>query len=432
MSFYYLNNHLEGINLGIEFCGVCLLTLLAIAISMKKYATKEMYYYKSFIIANAISLWTDVIAYTVTGNKGLVFVLVVMSIISYIATAISAFSFYAYLQSHYKEKYNVELSDKNIKIVFAYVIVISLAYISSVWTGWFFFVNEDYLYEAGKYSALTGALFFPLLIVCFYAAFKNRKIATKRETIIHAMFSVLYIIMAYIDAKFLTTLHFLVAVIFAFLIYIVISVEQQQELAEKETELVKSELNAMRLQMNPHFIYNTLASIDGLCMFDPEEARNLIAKFTKHLRGSYLDNSPSTIPFEKELENLESYFAVEQVRFPDINFITDIRVSDFEVPPLTVQPVFENAIKHGIGGKEETEGTIKLSTYEKDNCYHIVICDDGVGFDINQKKEPDGRAHLGVANTKKRLELICKGQMITTSEVGVGTTVDMIIPKKEI
>ena len=147
-------------------------------------------------------------------------------------------------------------------------------------------------------------------------------------------------------------------------------------------------------------------------MFDPEEARRLIAKFTKHLRGSYLDNSPSTIPFEKELENLKSYFAVEQVRFPDINFVTDIKVSDFDVPPLTVQPVFENAIKHGICGKEEAEGTITLSTFEKDNCYHIVISDDGVGFDINQKKESDGRAHLGVANTKKRLELICGGQML--------------------
>ena len=427
-----ITNYLSGVNLGIEFCGVCLLILLLVAINMKKSTSKEMYYYKSFIASNVIALCTDILAYLVTGNKDMVFVLITMSILAYIATGFSAFYFYTYLQSHYNERYGIVYSERNFRIVYGYVIVVSLLYISSIWTKWFYFINSEYLYESGKYAALTGILYFPLLLICFYAAYKNRKIATKRETIIHSLFSVLYIIMGYIDATFATSFHYLVAVLFAFLIYIVISVEQQQELAEKETELVKSELNAMRLQMNPHFIYNTLASIDGLCMFDPEEARKLIAKFTKHLRGSYLDNSPSTIPFEKELENLESYFAVEQVRFPDINFVTDIKVSDFDVPPLTVQPVFENAIKHGICGKDETEGTITLSTFEKDNCYHIVISDDGVGFDINQRKEPDGRAHLGVANTKKRLEFICGGQMITTSEIGVGTTVDMIIPKKEI
>lgn len=431
MNLGFIYSHLDGVNFGIEFCGVCLLTLLAVAIGMKKYATKEMHYYKSFVASNAVSLWADVIAYTVTGNKSLVSVLVVMSIISYIMTTYAAYCFYAYLQTHYKERYNTSYAEKRQSLIFIYTILISLIYISSIWTGWFFSVNSEYLYEAGNYSEITGLLFLPLLLICFYEAYKNRKIATKRETIIHEMFSVIYIVMAYIDAKFLTTFHFLVAVIFAFLIYIVISMEQDQELARKETELAKSELNALRLQMNPHFIYNTLASIDGLCMFDPEEARKLIAKFTKHLRGSYLDNSPSTIPFEKELENLESYFAVEQVRFPDINFVTDIQVKDFEVPPLTIQPVFENAIKHGICGKEETEGTITLSTYEKDGCYHIVIADDGAGFDVNQKKEPDGRSHLGVNNTKKRLELVCGGQMITTSAIGVGTTVDMIIPKKE-
>ncbi len=422
---------MDGINLGIEFSSACLFILLYVAICIKDNRTKEMFFYKSFVAGNAIALLTDIIAYVVTGNKQFVILLVTMSIISYIATGYLGISFYAYLQSHYKERYGIPYSEKFLKSLYAYIIIISLIYISSIWTGWIYQVSSDYRYKAGKYAPLSGLLIAPVLLLCLYGSLKSRKVVSKRETMIHSMFSFLYIILGYLDAKFVTTLHFLTGVIFAFLIYILISIEQEQELERKKTELVISELNALRLQMNPHFIYNTLASIDGLCMFDPEEARKLIAKFTKHLRGSYLDNSPTLIPFEKELENLESYFAVEQVRFPDIEFVTDIQVKDFEVPPLTVQPVFENAIKHGICGKDEKEGTITLSTFEKDGCYHIVISDDGVGFDVNQKKVPDGRAHLGMANTKKRLELICGGKMVTTSTIGVGTTTDMIIPKQK-
>lgn len=429
--FAYLKTQLDGLNMGMEFSSACLFVLLLVALNMKKNNSKEMFYYKVFVAGNVIALWSDLIAYSITGNKSYVLVLVAMSMLSFIATSFSAFSFYAYLHNHYKEHYGVRYSESFFKGIYVYLIFISLFYISSAWTGWIYYINENYLYVAGKYAFLTSLMNIPLLLLSLYVSVKNSKVATKRETILHSMFSILYIIVGYLDSRFLTTAHFLTAVIFAFLIYIMISMEQEQELTRKETELVKSELNALRLQMNPHFIYNTLASIDGLCMYDPDEARNLIDKFTKHLRGSYLDNSPSTISFEKELENLETYFAVEHVRFPDIDFVTDIQVKDFEVPPLTIQPVFENAIKHGICGKDETEGTITLSTYETDDCYHIVISDDGVGFDVNKKKEPDGRSHLGVENTKKRLELICGGQMITTSTIGVGTTVDMIIPKEK-
>lgn len=432
MTFNYLKSSFNGINLGIEFSCACLLLLLLAAIIMKNRNTKEIESYKSFILYNVLAVWTDVAAYVVTGNKHLVYVLLFFCIASYIATGLAAYYFYLYLYNHYEGRYNYKGSRHNRIIMQGYVLFISVAYISSVWTGWFYYINSDYMYELGKYSIVTGLLYLPILIDCFLIAFKNRKVATKIESILHIMFIVVYVFLAYVDSVFITSVHFLAAVIFAYLIYIVISMEQEQELAIKETELVKSELNALRLQMNPHFIYNTLASIDGLCMFDPEAARDLIAKFTKHLRSSYLDNSPSMIPFVKELENLESYFAVEKVRFPDIIFVTDIKVSDFSVPPLTVQPVFENAIKHGICGKDEAKGTITLSTYEEDGCYHIVIKDDGVGFDDSRKKEDDGRAHLGVNNTKKRLELICNGKMIVASEPGVGTTVDMIIPMKEI
>lgn len=430
MYFTNYMDYMNGVNFSMEFSCSCMLILLLVAMTLKKNTTKEMYYYRSFILANTVAVCADMVSYIASGRSEMVVILVGASILSYIATGYAAFSFFAYLQNHYKERYGIPFYEKGIRIMQGYIVAISLLYISSIWTGWFFVIDSDYLYEAGKYAVVSGIVYLPLLWICFFAAIKHSKTATTRETIIHGLFSVMYLLVGFVDAVYTTSLHFLMAVLFAFLIYIVISMEQDQELARKETELVKSELNALRLQMNPHFIYNTLASIDGLCMFDPEEARNLIAKFTKHLRGSFLDNSPSTIPFEKELENLESYFAVEQVRFPDIEFVTDIQVRDFEVPPLTVQPVFENAIKHGICGKEETEGTITLSTFEKDGCYHIVITDDGVGFDVNQKKKPDGRAHLGVENTKKRLELICGGQMITSSKIGVGTTVDMVIPKK--
>ena len=110
-----------------------------------------------------------------------------------------------------------------------------------------------------------------------------------------------------------------------------------------------------------------------------------------------------------------------------MNIEYDIQTTDFFLPLLSIQPLVENAVKHGVGMKEDG-GTVTIATRETEDAYEVIISDDGVGFDVNEKKD-DGRSHVGMENTKKRLRDMCNADIIITSKVGEGTTARVIIPK---
>ena len=97
---------------------------------------------------------------------------------------------------------------------------------------------------------------------------------------------------------------------------------------------------------------------------------------------------------------------------------------------LSIQPLVENAVKHGVGMKDDG-GTMKISTRETDDAFEVIIEDDGVGFDTTAERTDDGRSHIGMENTKKRLKDMCGADVVITSTVGEGTTARVIIPKKE-
>ena len=135
------------------------------------------------------------------------------------------------------------------------------------------------------------------------------------------------------------------------------------------------------------------------------------------------------VPFEQELSHLKNYLYIEKLRFDDLlNIEYDIQATDFEVPQLSIQPIVENAVKHGVGMAEDG-GTVTIATRETDDAYEVIVSDDGVGFDVNAPKKDDGRSHIGMENTRKRLKDMCAAELIITSKVGEGTTVRVVIPK---
>ena len=111
-----------------------------------------------------------------------------------------------------------------------------------------------------------------------------------------------------------------------------------------------------------------------------------------------------------------------------MNIEYDIQTTDFKLPLLSVQPLVENAVKHGVGMKEDG-GTVRISTRETETAYEVIISDDGVGFDVNAQKN-DGRSHIGMENSQKRLHDMCGGEVIIESVVGKGTTATVILPKE--
>lgn len=202
-------------------------------------------------------------------------------------------------------------------------------------------------------------------------------------------------------------------------------IEQQRELHEMETKIMLS-------QIKPHFLYNTLTTISVMCKVDPKGASKLTRTFSKFLRAN-MDSmdQKDLIPFEQELEHVKNYLLIEQARFEDhLKVAYDITCSDFFVPVLTVEPVVENAVKHGIRKKLEG-GTVTISTEETDTAWKIIVSDDGVGFDPNQKKEDDGRSHLGMKNVIERLSRQAGADLKIDSTIGVGTVATITIPKDE-
>ncbi len=205
--------------------------------------------------------------------------------------------------------------------------------------------------------------------------------------------------------------------------------ELEMERIALNAELTESRMSTMMSQIRPHFIYNTLGTIEQLCDLDPKKAGELVHDFAKYLRGNFgeLDN-PKPILMSQEMEHVRHYVSIENVRFPDMTFTFEMNSDDFKIPALTVQPIVENAIKHGLM-KLQKGGTINVVSYETETDYCISVVDDGVGFDMNAPLDEE-RKHVGLRNIRERLKAMVGGSLEIESAVGEGTRVLIKIPKE--
>ena len=204
--------------------------------------------------------------------------------------------------------------------------------------------------------------------------------------------------------------------------------ELETEKIVLNAELTESRISTMMSQIRPHFIYNTLGSIEQLCIIDPSKAGELVHNFAKYLRGNFgeLDN-PKPILMSQEMAHVRHYISIENVRFPDMTFSFEMNSDDFHIPALTIQPIVENAIKHGLM-KLSKGGTIRVVSYETESHYCVSVEDDGVGFDTDVLL--DERKHVGIRNIRGRLKAMVNGTLEIESRIGIGTTVLIKIPKE--
>lgn len=213
------------------------------------------------------------------------------------------------------------------------------------------------------------------------------------------------------------------------LVVLILYINIQAENARRqEAKLAEGRVVTMLSQIQPHFMYNTLASINDMASGNPE-LQQAIVTFANYLRtnmDSLAQEGP--IPFEKELEHVRQYLWLEKMRFGGkLHVVYDISATRFSVPVLTVQLIVENAVLHGVTAKVKG-GTVTISTEEDDRSFRVMVADDGVGFDPRQA-QGDGRSHVGLANVRARLAAVCGGRLIINSAPGTGTTVVIEIPK---
>lgn len=204
--------------------------------------------------------------------------------------------------------------------------------------------------------------------------------------------------------------------------------------AELDKQLSEANTAIMVSQIQPHFLYNALNTIKYLIKRNPQEAEKALVSFSYYLRGN-MDSltQKAPIPFSNEMEHVKHYSDIELLRFGDrINVEYDIKCDSFTVPALSVQPIVENAIKHGVTKKAEG-GTVKISSHEEENYYCVKVDDNGVGFDTQNPDYADNEyhSHIGIANVAKRLKYMSNATLEISSAEGVGTHVTIKIPKTE-
>lgn len=196
--------------------------------------------------------------------------------------------------------------------------------------------------------------------------------------------------------------------------------------AHENALAAEQRIQIMMTQIQPHFLYNTLATIRSLCVRSPQTAAQTIDKFSKYLRQN-LDalNQTKLIPFSQELEHVRIYTEIEMLMFPYIHIHYDIEDDCFMLPPLTVQPLVENAIRHGVRGR--VDGEIDITVRKGENGHVVIIADNGLGFDPAAIDTAEGK-HIGIQNVRERLEKQCGGTLILESRPGEGTRVTVFVP----
>ena len=299
--------------------------------------------------------------------------------------------------------------------------------IINIFTG-IFFTAENGVYLRSNTMIISQGYQFIMFTAIFVTAVASKKL-NSREKIAFALYCVLPFIAIILQNAFKGYAIAYASIIVAIeVLFVFIGVEKNFQISMQKEKIKDAQINIMLSQIQPHFVYNSLSAISTLITIDPEKAQEALDNFTEYLRRNLSSlTDVKLIPFEDELKHIETYISLEKLRFDDrINVIYDLKTTDFNVPVLSIQPIVENAIKHGILKKVEG-GTLKISTYEAEDSYVIVIEDNGVGFNNDDVKKEEN--HYGIDNIEYRIKNMCNGSLDIKSVINKGTIVTITLKK---
>ena len=294
--------------------------------------------------------------------------------------------------------------------------------------------DENNNYYRADYFYLTGAVVAVGLILAFFVLMRYLRYFRRIERISVVTYLSLTIVAVVLQYFFYGVSFGILATAFSTMLlfichifdYIEYSVGAQKALHDTRLMLISH-------RMQPHFIFNSLSVIRHLSVYQPEEAPRAINEFSAFLRGCIdLLNEDVCIPAAKEFDIVRHYIYFQQKRFgDDLNVEYDIRDDSFELPAFTVQNAVENAVSHGLRGKDGPQsGTVTVRSYRCEGEFIVEVEDDGAGFDPEEVSD-DGRVHTGIRDTRERLAYMCGGTMEIESVPGSGTKVTVRIPEEK-
>ena len=312
-------------------------------------------------------------------------------------------------------------------VVFLFGICLILLGVAQV-TEIFYYVTVENFFRGRLYYLFI----LPVVLMMFlniFGVIRRKKFLSKRYFLAFLLYLLTLTLATLIQAMFdeVNFAEFVMAfgIIFSTseMVAIVFS-DYVNEFFRQQKEIVKQQANILILQMRPHFIYNTMTSIYYLCSQNPEQAQKVTLEFTNYLRKNFTAIAcEGTILFSEELEHAKAYLSIEQVQFEENLFVEyDTPHINFRIPPLTLQPIVENSVKHGL---DTDSGAlhILILTRETESDSVIIVEDDGVGFKFDGNKE-----NFALKNIKMRLEIFCNGKLTIYPREGGGTVVKILIP----
>ena len=313
-----------------------------------------------------------------------------------------------------------------LKIAAALLGVYYVMFIAGQFTNVIYYVTPDNHYFRGPLFAVWLSPLVAVLILNIAALIKRRGKLSKRY-----FFALLvYLLPMTVSLSFHMFFEAEVYVVFCMVLFAIIMfglilADNMDQFMRQQREISKQKASINVLEMRPHFIYNTMMSIYYLCKQDSDKAQQVTLDFTSYLRKNFTAiASGDVIPFTDELEHTRAYLAVEQAQHEDRLFVEfDTPHTLFRLPPLTLQPLVENAVKHGM----DPDGDplhISVKTRLTKEGSEITVENDGAGFDHPDDNEP----HIALNNIRQRLETMCGGKITISPREGGGTSVKLTIP----
>lgn len=301
----------------------------------------------------------------------------------------------------------------------------------SLFNGMFFGVDPGSGYYRGPLFLLAQVVPLVLHVRNAFIIVRHRSCLNRKEQLAFFGYILLPLIAEAIQVAWFGIALMNTAVALAVLIvFLNIQSERKALLERRDRELAEARASIMMSQIQPHFLYNTLTAIRELCRSDPARAAQTVTDFAQFLRENMASlTSKTPIPFERELRHTETYLSLERERFGDrlrVEYAIDAR--NFSLPPLSMQVLVENAVRHGVTPRE-TGGCVMIASAEDEHSFCVTVSDDGIGFDLAVPPDADGGTHVGIANVRTRLAESCCGTLEVCSVPGGGTTATIRIPK---
>ena len=411
---------------GFSICGAMLIMMaIGIALSafmpaLDRWSRRYFIMFFSILFLYAVVITADMIIYTHPDMAAAQKTVIISEYLFFSVLTPMPMPFLLHCCSESKKR-SVQL-----RAVMALWGVFCIMLVAAQFTDVIYYTVSDNQYFRGPLFPLLMAPLAMIMILNIAGLIRRRKKLSKKvftALLIYLVPTAIFIIMfMFADVEILVSFWMVLCALTMFGLVLMDNVEQYMR---QQREIANQRAGIMVLQMRPHFIYNTMMGIYYLCKQDSDKAQRVTLDFTTYLRKNFAAiASEDTVPFKDELEHTRAYLAVEQAQFEDSLFVSfDTPHTLFRVPPLTLQPIVENAVKHSMSASSDPIH-ISVVTRQTDMGSEIIVEDDGPGFNPVDDNEP----HIALNNIRQRLELMCKGELEIAPREDGGTSVKVTIP----